>query len=401
MSLKVNVFADGGSRGNPGVAGSGTAVYDAATGDLLREIVYVVGRKSTNNVAEYHGLLRGLEAAAELGASEVYVFLDSKLVVEQMSGRWKIKHPDMQKLAMEARRLAQQFDRVAYTWVPRAQNTVADKLSNDAMDAAASGHEPGIVGGASAAELARADSGAPAGSAATTLFTNGNGDTSLQEHQATTAWTGATHQPTRLILLRHGQTEMSAAGVYAGLRDVPLTDLGRRQAEAAAEVLVGRGIDVVVSSPLSRCTQTADAVATRLGLTVEIINDLRECDFGDYEGKTFDEADAMDPAYHQAWVTDSALAAPNGESNEDVNKRVRAVRRQLEKRYPGKTVLVVSHVNPIKSFLRQAFGAGKSFYAKLFLPLAAISVVDLFGSQAPVPMVVRSVGEYQHIEGLK
>lgn len=384
MALKLNVFADGGSRGNPGVAGSGTAVYDAATGELLREIVYVVGTKATNNVAEYHGLLRGLEAAQELGASEVYMFMDSKLVVEQMSGRWKIKHPDMQKLAMQGRKLAESFDRVAYTWVPRAQNAHADKLSNDAMDAAASGHEVGIVGGASQAEVVAA---APA--------------ETHQEKQTTSAWTGASHDPTRLILLRHGRTEMSAAGVYAGLRDVALDDVGRRQAEAAAKVLADRGIDVIVSSPLSRCVQTAEAVAAVVGGQVQIIEDLRECDFGAYEGKTFAEADAMDPEYHQRWVCDGTLPAPDGESNDDVNKRVRKVRRQLERDYPGKTVLVVSHVTPIKSLLRQAFSAGPGFYAKLFLPLAAISVVDLFGEDAPVPMVVRSVGEHQHIAGIE
>ena len=84
--MKVAVFTDGGSRGNPGVAGSGAVVYGEA-GETLAEIVYVVGAKSSNNVAEYHGLLRGLEAAADLGATEVAVSMDSKLVVEQMNGR--------------------------------------------------------------------------------------------------------------------------------------------------------------------------------------------------------------------------------------------------------------------------------------------------------------------------
>ena len=147
----VIVYADGGSRGNPGTAGSGTVVYAADGRTVLREIVYVVGRRATNNVAEYHGMLRGLEAARDLGARTVDVHMDSKLVVEQMSGRWKIKHPDMQALALEARRLVDGFDRVTFTWVPRAKNSAADALSNTAMDAAAAGHEPGIVGGAEVA----------------------------------------------------------------------------------------------------------------------------------------------------------------------------------------------------------------------------------------------------------
>ena len=119
--MKVTVYTDGGSRGNPGVAGSGSVVYDE-DGTTLAEIAYVVGQKSSNNVAEYHGLLRGLEAARELGASEVDVYMDSKLVVEQMNGRWKIKHPDMKKLALDARDLASGFNKVSYSWVPRAKN---------------------------------------------------------------------------------------------------------------------------------------------------------------------------------------------------------------------------------------------------------------------------------------
>ena len=131
--MKVTVYTDGGSRGNPGVAGSGSVVYDE-NGTTLAEIAYVVGQKSSNNVAEYHGLLRGLEAARDLGATEVDVFMDSKLVVEQMSGRWKIKHPDMKKLALDARDLAAGFSAVTYSWVPRAKNKKADELSNVAMD---------------------------------------------------------------------------------------------------------------------------------------------------------------------------------------------------------------------------------------------------------------------------
>ena len=109
----VIVYADGGSRGNPGVAGSGAVVYAADGRTVLRDIVYVVGKKATNNVAEYHGMLRGLEAARDLGARTVEVYMDSKLVVEQMSGRWKIKHTDLQQLAKEARRLLDTFDTAA------------------------------------------------------------------------------------------------------------------------------------------------------------------------------------------------------------------------------------------------------------------------------------------------
>ena len=135
--MKVQIKADGGSRGNPGIAGSGTVLYDAS-GMVLTSIADYVGT-ATNNVAEYRALLNGLEAARDLGATEVEVLMDSKLVVEQMSGRWKIKHPDMKELALKAQAIARDFDAISYTWIPRAENSEADALANQAMDAGAAG----------------------------------------------------------------------------------------------------------------------------------------------------------------------------------------------------------------------------------------------------------------------
>ena len=143
--MKVQIKADGGSRGNPGIAGSGTVLYDAS-GTVLTSIADYVGT-ATNNVAEYRALLNGLEAARDLGATEVEVLMDSKLVVEQMSGRWKIKHPDMKELALKAQAIARDFDAISYTWIPRAENSEADALANQAMDAGAAGAPIGIVAG--------------------------------------------------------------------------------------------------------------------------------------------------------------------------------------------------------------------------------------------------------------
>ncbi|MCX3288462.1 bifunctional RNase H/acid phosphatase [Streptomyces sp. NEAU-H22] len=134
------VEADGGSRGNPGPAGYGAVVSDAATGETLRETAEYIG-VATNNVAEYRGLLAGLRAAHALDpAATVHVRMDSKLVVEQMSGRWKIKHPDMKPLAAQAARVFPP-GRVTYEWMPRAQNKHADRLANEAMDAGARGEQ--------------------------------------------------------------------------------------------------------------------------------------------------------------------------------------------------------------------------------------------------------------------
>ncbi|MFC9281449.1 bifunctional RNase H/acid phosphatase [Streptomyces collinus] len=132
------VEADGGSRGNPGPAGYGALVADAATGQTLAEAAEYIG-VATNNVAEYRGLLAGLRAAHALDpGARVHVRMDSKLVVEQMSGRWKIKHPDMKPLAAEARGVFAP-GQVTYEWIPRERNKHADRLANEAMDAGAKG----------------------------------------------------------------------------------------------------------------------------------------------------------------------------------------------------------------------------------------------------------------------
>jgi ribonuclease HI len=134
--LKVIVEADGGSRGNPGPAGYGAVVREAATGEILLERYASLGI-TTNNVAEYSGLIAGLRAALELGATQVDVRMDSKLVIEQMSGRWQIKHPDMRPLAAKAVDTSRALGRVSYTRVPRSRNAHADRLANQAMDTAA------------------------------------------------------------------------------------------------------------------------------------------------------------------------------------------------------------------------------------------------------------------------
>jgi ribonuclease HI len=127
------IEADGGSRGNPGLAGSGAVVIDPATGEILAEIGRYLGT-ATNNVAEYTGLISGLEWV--LGRdphAEILVRMDSKLVIEQMAGRWKVKHPDMQVLASQARDLLIGVP-VHWQWVPRDQNSRADAVANQAMD---------------------------------------------------------------------------------------------------------------------------------------------------------------------------------------------------------------------------------------------------------------------------
>lgn len=125
--------ADGASRGNPGHASFGAVIRNSNTGEIVGERARVLGH-ATNNVAEYNGLVAGLEFIASVDPDAIVeVRMDSKLVVEQMSGRWKIKHPDMQALAIRARQILP-IGNVTYTWIPREDNKAADALANQALD---------------------------------------------------------------------------------------------------------------------------------------------------------------------------------------------------------------------------------------------------------------------------
>ena len=379
--MKVTVYTDGGSRGNPGVAGSGSVVYDE-NGATLSEIAYVVGQKSSNNVAEYHGLLRGLEAARDLGATEVDVYMDSKLVVEQMSGRWKIKHPDMKKLALDARDLASGFSSVTYSWVPRAKNKKADELSNVAMDAAANGAKPGIV---EAKSLSTPST--PAASPAKPA----SHETASPSH-----WHGHDKPRTRFVLVRHGQTEHSAQKRYSGSSDPELTELGEKQATAVAQAVAAFGqIDAVVASPAKRTQQTAKACAEALGIDaadIETVDGFRELDFGVFEGLTRDEAREKYAEEFGAWEASASKAPPEGESLVAVHRRVTRARLKVQDAHEGQTVLVVTHMTPIKSVIRQALESGPDTFKHVFLDLASISVIEFYGELG----VVRCVNDVAH-----
>ena len=130
--MKLVVHVDGGSRGNPGPAAA-AAVLSTPDGEVVDEAAVTLGR-TTNNVAEYRGLLLGLERAAALGADEVEVINDSELIAHQVNGRYKVKHPDMKPLHAAALEALGAFDRWSVRPVPRAQNAEADALVNQALD---------------------------------------------------------------------------------------------------------------------------------------------------------------------------------------------------------------------------------------------------------------------------
>ncbi|GLW32316.1 bifunctional RNase H/acid phosphatase [Actinoplanes regularis] len=372
--LRVVVEADGGSRGNPGPAGYGAVVLDAASGEVLLERYAALGT-ATNNVAEYSGLIAGLRAAAELNATQVDVRMDSKLVVEQMSGRWQIKNPGLRPLAAEAAGLVAKFQAVTFDWIPRERNRAADALANRAMDEAT-----GVLVGEPAEIGRRGETGEPA------------------EIAKPRSWAPPSlENATRLILVRHGATAMTAQGRYSGRGDVPLTDEGEAQAMAAGGRVAGLSRDVaaVLASPLVRCMRTAELIAAEVGgVPVTVMDDLIECDFGLWEAKTFAEVQEGWPREMAAWLESTSVAPPEGESFQAVAKRVRGALAKIVQAYPGQVVVVVSHVSPIKLILRDALAAGDAFLHRLFLDAAGVSTMDIWPDGN---IAVRSVNETAHL----
>jgi probable phosphoglycerate mutase len=363
---RVIVEADGGSRGNPGPAGFGALVRDIETDEVLAERSGSIG-VTTNNVAEYTGLLEGLTAAADLGADEVTVRMDSRLVVEQMSGRWRIRHDGLRPLAARAAVLVARFSSVTFEWVPRERNQWADALANRAMDEAA----------------------------------GGVGERAAPAERARSSWSPREDTPTRLILVRHGRTAYTAERKYSGRGDVPLSDAGLAEAAAAADRvarLVASAPDrvgVVVTSPLVRCTATADVIARRLGdVPVRIEKDLIECDFGEWEGLTFAQVSDRYSEQLTRWLESTAVAPPGGESFRSVGVRVRRAAAAIRSGYQGQAIVIVSHVSPIKVLLRDALAADDAFLYRMHLDPAGISVVDTWPDGG---VSVRTVNDTSHL----
>ncbi|MGB3887782.1 histidine phosphatase family protein [Gordonia sp. (in: high G+C Gram-positive bacteria)] len=212
------------------------------------------------------------------------------------------------------------------------------------------------------------------------------------------SWQGQMAAPTRIILLRHGQTALSVDRRYSGRGNPELSELGREQAGAAAERITSGAfgtIDAVVSSPLTRTMATARAVADGLGSSPSVVDGLIETDFGAWEGLTFREAATRDPELHKQWLGDIDVAPPGGESFAQVGERIAQTRTALVEAYSGKTILAVSHVTPIKTMLRQALEVGPQLLFRLQLDLASISIVEFFPDGGAV---VRLVNDTAHLQ---
>jgi broad specificity phosphatase PhoE len=209
-----------------------------------------------------------------------------------------------------------------------------------------------------------------------------------------TLWTQAQGEPTVTLLLRHGQTPMSVQKRYAGLSDVPLTEVGVQQAAAAGKRLASEGLTAIVTSPLERAARTAEVVAAATGAPIEADEGFRETDFGAWDGLTFAEVRERWPAELTAWLADPAVAPPGGESLADVSIRVESALRRVLAAHQGRTVLIVSHVTPIKTLVAAALLAPLPALYRMHLDVAALCQVDWY---ADGPAVLRSFNDTGHL----
>ena len=375
MGRALLVYADGGSRGNPGVAGYGAVVLDADTGALLAERAEPLGLAS-NNVAEYSGLIAGLRAAATIDpGAAVQVRLDSKLVVEQLSGRWKIKHEDMRRLALQAREVARSIEAaggsVTYAWVPRAENTAADRLSNVAMDGESVSRDLWLdhdrAGGADeeTGSPPHADpSPDPALDPALDPEAAGVEAPVPSPVIAQAMGTGAGRRPdrgalTRLVLVRHGGpsfTEEARLDGRGGL-DPSLSERGVEQARRAAESVAALMAGVpgrVVTSSLARAVETGAVIADALGVDPEVDADFDEQGFGDWDGAAIADLLQSVPQELLRFRDDPSYARPGGESHLELQERVSAAYERVVA--AGGTTVVVSHRKAIMCVMAHVLG---------------------------------------------
>jgi len=363
-ATRVVVEADGASRGNPGPAAYGAVVRDAATGGVLAETGEAIG-VTTNDVAEYRGLVAGLELAARVAPGAVVeVRMDSRLVVEQMSGRWRIKHAGLEPLAAEAVRLAPEG--TTYTWVPREDNAHADRLANEALDAR---------GAETEAEAATGAGDEPAGEQAA----------DQAQPAAPRGWAMPGATPTRVVLVRHGETDHTAEKRFSGglaSSNPGLNDRGRAQVRATAEWLqpLADQVDAIVTSPVRRTRESAEILAEVLGRhEIDVEDGFAEMEFGAWDGLTFLEVSERHQDDLDAWLGSLEAAPHGGESFQQVQERVLAGLERTLQAHAGRTVVVVSHVTPIKTLVAHALDASLMSVYRMELSPASVTVVSFFG----------------------
>ncbi len=355
-SSVIFVYADGASRGNPGPASYGVVIVSEA-GSLIASFGESLGEQ-TNNFAEYQSVIAALRYLIEnhKGAS-VTIRMDSKLVIEQLSGRWKIKHPQMRELAAEAAKLLRNCE-AALEWIPREQNSLADAAANQALDSGDFTSKP----------FAKLELSA------------------IQPKSVRAP--RQVIEPTTVVVIRHGHTKHTEAGLISGSNgeDPTLSELGftevQRAARAIEQLLLHFELPELARvhhSTQLRTTQTASAIGEVFNLPITADARLREIGFGNWDGISMEQVDARFPSEVASWRGSINHAPHGGESVNDLEIRVLGALAELIENNRGKSVAIVSHMMPSRAIAKQAMGASTSAYWSLQFDPASISIYRFFG----------------------
>jgi ribonuclease H / adenosylcobalamin/alpha-ribazole phosphatase len=354
MAHDYILYADGASRGNPGAAAYGAAIY--ADGHCIKELYEAIGIAS-NNFAEYRGLIAGLQYINQINpAAKVEVRMDSKLVVEQMSGGWKIKHADMKELSNLAYQAHPQ-SLISYTWIPRENNSHADSLANKALDEKKSDTAQG-------SGLSEASSN------------------KLRQINYLTERVTSGEVPTTIYFIRHGETPLTPSRSFSGGKgsNPGLSEIGKKQAAKVALEIAARKPEVFIASPLLRTTQTAEIINEHLKLPIEFDPRWIEADFGKWDEQTPAAIAAQYPVEWDLWRARTDYAPPGGESYDDLVARVEPALVELGEKYPGQKVLVVTHNIIIRAISKIITGAPMESFFHIDVAPCSITTARIYPS---------------------
>ena len=359
MARNFIISADGGSRGNPGPAAYGAVVSE--NGKILHELYETIG-VATNNVAEYNGLLAALRKVNEIDpTATIEARMDSKLVVEQMSGRWQIKHPDMRELAKKAREAHPQ-NLVTYKWIPRDENSHADRLANKALDG---------------------DLSTPSAPLQVNFITE-----RLVMPET----------PTTIYFIRHGETHLTPERRFSGSdgSNPELSQAGLAQAEAVATEMAIRKADILIASPMLRTTQTAEAISKATGLSINFDPQWVEVGFGEWDELTVKEIKELYPSEWEQWVSNVSYApGKTGESYVDLAARIELAITDLALAHPGKTIAVVAHNMVIRT--AATLVAGSPLETIFHLDCSPCSITSAWIWPSDGLRALRSLNERGHL----
>ncbi|KAB3521078.1 reverse transcriptase-like protein [Corynebacterium sp. zg254] len=366
--MHLRLQCDGGSRGNPGRAGAGSTLSDV--GAVIRGAGEEIAARwefiasATNNVAEYRGLINGLELAKEVGERRgvapadvaVDVFMDSKLIVEQMNGRWKIKHPDMKPLAAEAKKLQGQLASVSFTWVPRAQNKRADELANRAMDDGESGQwfsqdvvsEQGADAQPQASKTERHDA-----------------ETAPQNTEVTSQETSRDERDVQATPVSRTRFVFVACGTTT--KEPPAGGLTPR-AQRSVEYLASRGgVDAVY--PVGKSARNAAQEMT------------------DQMGRF---------AQHSSLRSEAPQLKECADLERKSSAKIEAAMGSIEEKLPGKTIALIGHPDALARLIGWVLGSVRTASSRIYLDDGSLSIAEWMRGKDTTPML-RRLNDVHHL----